>query len=128
METVREFLESIHPAAPAAALILIVWVLQYLVRRFVPDAWERVANLPFPNGAHRPAVALARKAWQALPSTLLGAFIGALSGSGNATDAVVGALVSLGAPILHEVVKALPVPYVGGKPPAADPVEDSDLS
>lgn len=116
----RVFLEDIHTALPAAILVALIWGSQYLVRRFIPNAWEGMANLPFPNGVHRPALALARKAWQALPSIATGALLASLT-TGDTTDAVVGAILGALAPIWHEALKALPVPYRGGKPPAADP-------
>lgn len=114
----RTYLESFHPALPAGILVAGIWLQNYLVRRFVPNLWESIANLPFRNGAHRPAVELARKAWQALPSVATGAFLAAMS-SGETTDAVVGAVLGLLAPVWHEALKALPIPYQGGKPPAA---------
>ena len=118
----RETLEAFHPAAPGAILVALVWLSQYLVRRFAPNAWETMADLPF-NGA-RPAATMLRKVWQALPSIATGAFLTALTGDGSITDAVLGAVLGALAPVWHEVLKALPVPYVGGKPPAADPPRD----
>lgn len=94
---------------------------QYLVRRFIPGVWEWMANLPFPGGSHKPAVDLTRKAWQALPSAATGAFLGAMSYKEDATAAILGAIVGLFAPVIHEAVKVSPLPYKGGKPPAADP-------
>ncbi len=120
MHALRATLEAFHPAAPGAILVALVWLSQYLVRRFLPNAWEKMADLPF-NGA-RPAASTLRKVWQALPSIATGAFLTALTGDGSVTDAVLGAVLGALAPVWHEVLKALPVPYVGGKPPAADPV------
>lgn len=117
----RVYLETFHPALPAGILVAGIWLSNYLVRRFIPGIWERIANLPFPNGAHKPAVDLARKAWQALPSVATGAFLTAFTGSGSVTEAVFGAVLGLLAPVWHEALKALPVPYRGGKAPAADP-------
>jgi hypothetical protein len=122
----RTFLEKqFGLAAPAGVLVVLVFLSQYLVRRFAPNVWERMADLPFPGGAHKPAVALARKAWQALPSAVTGAFLGALAYKEDATAAVIGAVVALIAPVGHELIKASPLPYRGGKPPAADPAEPS---
>jgi hypothetical protein len=114
---------------PAAILVACIWLTNYLVRRFLPTIWETIANIPFGGGIHRPAVELARKAWQALPSVATGALLAAIS-TGNATDAVVGAILGLIAPVWHEALKALPVPYRGGKPPATTPplvVEDPPI-
>lgn len=117
VHALRLYLESIHPALPAAILVAVIWLAQYLVRRFAPLAWETMANLPF-NGA-RPAATLLRKVWQALPSIATGAFLTSLTGDGSITDAVFGAVAGALAPVLHELLKAAPVPYVGGSPPAA---------
>jgi hypothetical protein len=55
----RVWLETqVGVAAPAGALVALVFLSQYLVRRFIPGVWESMANLPFPGGAHKPAVAL----------------------------------------------------------------------
>lgn len=118
----RAFLETeIHPNAPAFLLVVLTWAAQYLVRRFFPGAWETMANLPFPNGAHKPTLVLLRKAWQAAPSLATGALLSSLSG-GDATEAVLAALLNAFAPVWHEALKAIPqVPYVGGRPPAALP-------
>jgi hypothetical protein len=121
----RVWLETqVGVAAPAGALVALVFLSQYLVRRFIPGVWESMANLPFPGGAHKPAVALLRKAWQALPSAVTGAFLGALAYGDDATAAVIGAIVGLIAPVGHEAAKAMPIPYQGGKPPAAEVKSD----
>ncbi len=122
MHALRATLEAFHPAAPGAILVALVWLSQYLVRRFIPNAWEAMADLPF-NGA-RPAATMMRKVWQALPSIATGAFLTALTGDGSITDAVLGAVLGALAPVWHELLKALPVPYVGGKPPAAEARHD----
>lgn len=124
LQTIRSALESFHPAAPAVVMLGAIFLSQYLVRRFIPGVWEWMANLPFPGGAHKPAVILLRKAWQALPSAGVGAFLGAFAYNGDTTAAVAGAIVALFAPVGHEMLKAAPsVPYRGGKPPAAEPGE-----
>lgn len=114
IHALRLYLESWHPAAPAILLIGAIWLAQYLVRRFVPNIWERIANWP--------AASLFRKVWQALPSIAMGALLTSISGDGSITDAVFGAVAGALAPVLHEMLKAAPIPYRGGKPPAADPV------
>lgn len=123
LEHARTFLESIHPLLPAALLVAVIWLSQWLVRRFAPNMWERIADLPFPAGIDvRPVVTLARKVWQALPSIALGAFLAALSGDGGATELVFGAVLGALAPVWHELLKAVPfVPYQGGKPPVTIP-------
>ncbi len=116
----REYLETFHVTIPAFVLLALVFGSQYLVRRYIPGVWEWMANWPFPGGAHKPAVILLRKAWQALPSAATGALLGAIAYGGDATAAVLGAIVALFAPVGHEAGKALPIPYRGGKAPAAD--------
>ena len=122
LQTLRATLEAFHPAVPAAILVALIWLSQYLVRRFAPNVWEWAANLPFPGGAHKPVLELARKVWQALPSIATGAFLTAFTGSGSITEAVFGAVLGALAPVWHEALKALPaVPYRGGRPPATNP-------
>src|SRR5690606_5392090 len=105
LEHARTFLESIHPALPAALLVAVIWLSQWLVRRFVPNIWERIADAPFPSGIDvKPVVLLARKVWQALPSIALGAFLASLSGDGGATELVFGAVLGAVAPVWHEVL------------------------
>lgn len=117
VHALRLYLETLWTPLPAVLLIVAIWLAQYLVRRFAPDVWESVANLPF-NGA-RPAASVLRKAWQALPSVISGALVAALTGDGSFNDTFFGAVAGALAPVLHELLKAAPVPYVGGAPPAA---------
>jgi hypothetical protein len=122
INALRVYLETFHPALPAGLLVAAIWLANYLVRRFIPHVWETIANLPFPNGAHKPVLELARKVWQALPSIATGALLTSLTGNGGITEAVFGAVLGALAPVWHELLKALPVvPYRGGKPPATDP-------
>jgi hypothetical protein len=122
LQTWRLALESFHPLAPATVLLVAIFGSQYLVRRFIPGVWEWMANLPFPGGIHKPLVALARKAWQAIPSAALGAFAASFAYGEDPYASIIGAILGLVAPIGHELAKAnKSIPYRGGKPPAADP-------
>lgn len=117
LQQLRVFLEGVHPAVPAILMLVGIFGSQWAVRKFIPGVWEWCANLPFPGGAHKAPLALFRKAWQALPSAAIGAFLTALAYPGaNITDMVLGAICALLAPVFHEVVKALPVPYTGATP------------
>lgn len=130
VQNLRVLLENVHPSLPALTLVALVFLSQYLVRRFIPGVWEWMANLPFPGGVHKPAVVLLRKAWQALPSAVSGAFLGSLAYGGDSTAEVLGAILALLAPVGHEIAKALPIRYRGGKPPATTPplvVEDPPI-
>lgn len=109
LQVAREYLAHVHPWLPAIVLIFVLWAPQAAIRRWLPDVWEVPANWPwrktFPE-LEAPALAL-RKAWQALPSVAVGAFLTAASAGFDTTDAVLGAVVALGAPALHELWKAI---------------------
>ena len=119
---IHDYLEKLNPMLPAAVLMLVIWLPQYLLRRFAPLVWEIPATLPFTwLGVDRGKLLILRKAWQALPSVALAAGLQALWTHGDAWQAVLGVAQGLLAPGWHELWKALPVPYRGGIPPAADP-------
>lgn len=119
---IHTWLEHVNPQLPVAVLMLVIWLPQYLIRRFLPNVWEIPATLPFDFfHVDRNSLLLLRKAWQALPSVALGALLQSLWMHGDAWTAVLGAAQGLLAPALHELMKGLPVPYQGGVPPAADP-------
>lgn len=110
-------LAEFHPALPWALLTLAIWAVVALVRRWLPDAWEWAADLPFVSLAQLgPVVLAARKAWQALPSVAAGALLAALS-SDDPSAAYYGALAGLGAPVWHECLRALKALSGGGSAP-----------
>src|SRR5262245_34402065 len=75
----RDVLAQMHPMLPVAVLMLVIWLPQYLVRRFLPNLWEGTATLPFARfGVPQDKLVLLRKAWQALPSIALAALVQAL--------------------------------------------------
>lgn len=106
-----------------AALPLVLWFAQYLLRKLAPSFWEWCANLgPFGAVDLSPALTLARKVWQALPSVVGGAVIMALMSGGDVRAAALGALKGALAPLLHELLKAAPIPYQGATNTAKIPI------
>lgn len=102
-------LETVHPAAPWAVLTTAVWLAVYVVRRYLPDVWTRLETLG-------PANAPASTVFQALPSVLAGALAGVALTGGDYREAWKGAAAGALAPLVHHVLKALPVvPYRGAK-------------
>lgn len=119
MQQIIDYLTSVHITLPWALLTLAIWLTQWAVRVWVPTFWERIANVPFPVDAG-PAIKIARKSWQALPSVLSGAIVGAVMMGDDPGAAWLGAMAGFAAPIWHEVLKNLPGPYRGGKAPAVE--------
>lgn len=120
----RNWLAAQNPVLPAVVLMLVIWLPQWLIRRYLPNVWEIPATLPFDKfGVPREKLVLLRKAWQAVPSIALAALVQALWTKGDPLAAVLGAAQGALAPVWHEIWKAVPfVPYRGGMPPAADPL------
>ena len=121
LEQLRVTLAGVHPMLPAVALILGVWFPQWMLRRYFPTVWEATATFPAKvfNLEITETVRAFLKVWQALPSIMIGAAMGALSGpEGDITEAVRGALAGALAPIWHELLKVIPGPYQGGMHPA----------
>lgn len=128
LSAARLWLADIHPWLPAVLLILAVWAPQWLVRKYRPKWWEYVATFGWRVVPAQfapliaPHVKAALKVWQALPSLLAGAMIGAVTTGGDPWGAVWGALIAALAPLKHEALKALPwLSYRGGSAPAASP-------
>ena len=110
------WLYGIHPALPWALIPVAAWAVNWAIRSWQPGsrAWEAVTRaLPGAVGS------LLSKAVQTLPSVAMGAIVTALASGLGLRQTVLGALVALGAPVWHEFLKAIPVPYVGGVAPAA---------
>lgn len=101
-------LETVHPAAPWAFLTLAVWLSVYVVRRYLPDAWAALEKFG-------PVQAPASTVFQALPSVMAGALAGVALTGGDYREAWKGAAAGALAPLVHHVLKALPVPYRGAK-------------
>ncbi len=116
LQMARAWLEGIHPALPWALLTAGIWLFQYGVRREFPALWETIANFgPLADYKLQPAVRLARKVWQALPSILLGAILSAAATGSDVGAIWLGALAGAIAPLKHELLKALPFISYKGK-------------
>lgn len=114
--------EAYNPLVPYLVIPLVGWAINYFIRKKWPGAWERFARLG-------PVSRAASKAWQALPSTMIGAAVGAAATGLDPTDTGLAALAGLVAPVAHELGRAVttwinkrlpwfPI-YYGGKWPAA---------
>ncbi len=122
-----EFPAELLLALPWIGLTLAIWLAQYLVRRYLPRAWEVPANVPFGSANLAGPLKLLRKVWQGLPSVLAGALAGAYLSGTSSENAWKGALAGALAPVWHELLKALPGPYDGGSTPPPPPaVRDGD--
>jgi len=99
-------LGSIHPAFPWASLTVLVFLAVYASRKFAPKLWAWFDTIT-PDGtvAH---------VFQGLPAVALGSLAGVfLQGGTDFAAAWKGAVAGALAPVLHLVLKALPVPYQG---------------
>lgn len=128
-----------YPAAVWGTFTVLVWLGQYLVRRYAPTVWRAGALLALrdqlvlalpPELLPKllPVIQLAWTTWQALPSLLAGALFSAWQSGGSFEEAWKGAAITALAPVLHHFRRALPFdPYQGelGKPPRT-PVRLSD--
>ena len=121
------WLSAINPLLPWALLVFVpCFAVPWALRSFAPHFWELIPRAvdKFVMFVHLPldgfgAQALAKIA-QGLPSALMGAVAAALALGTDPGQAFKGALAGAGAPLLHELLKALPwVPYTGGRFPAA---------
>jgi len=104
-------LEDVHPVAPWLALALGAWLAIYVWRKLLPGLWLRLETLDKPLNV----------AIGALPSILLTTAVGALTAGTDPWTLVAASLMGVGAPLLHHVLKALPIPYRGE--PTAKPIE-----
>jgi hypothetical protein len=118
-QQLRAALAAIHPWLPAVFLILAIWAPAAAIRRWLPALWEGPANWgPFGRSELTPAWKVLRKAWQAIPAAAAGALLAAIAAGQDPWAPVLGAVVGLGAPALHEVKKLLRSLF-GGAPPSA---------
>jgi hypothetical protein len=127
LSTTKSWLDTQHPALFPLAMIAAIWLAQYAVRRWLPGVWEWAANILFRDSVVGFDKAL-RKIWQSIPSVLSGAVVLWMASGGSLTDALLGALLGAVAPSFHELLKAAPIPYRGGKPPAADVPADEETT
>ncbi len=102
----RAWLAAIDPAAPAAALVLTVFLTVYLVRRFAPNAWLAITSyVPLATQIDpSPVLAAIGKLLQALPGALYGAAVSALMQGLSVTSALQGVGAGFLAAVVHEVM------------------------
>lgn len=105
-------LAAIDPRLPGAACALVVLAIflgSYGVRKRWPAAWEWGADLlPFLRGDVGPVLRALRKLWQAVPSAVSGAALTSLAAGASVKAAVLGALLGLLPPVMHELGKWCP--------------------
>jgi len=108
----KQAMVGVHPVLPWLVFTLAIWAPQWAIRTWRPGIWEKMASLPFIKLANLgPALKLARKAWQAIPSAAAGAILFALMNGGDIETAWIGAVGGLIAPVWHETLKKLPGSY-----------------
>lgn len=134
--------ESIKAAALAlvanaearwVALVVAIFLIVYLVRKFAPKAWLWFeTRSPFVVADPAPVLVALHKAFQAIPSVVLGMVIPAGLTGGDWKAALFGGLLGLLPPLKHELFKWIEwLPYRGalgrvktksepGGPPAGD--------
>lgn len=97
-ELIRATLEQQHPALPWLVLWLGVFAACWSIRRWAPRVWVVLAQWGPPGSTIGHVT-------QAIPSAVVGAFIAAIGTGLDPLMAVQGALVALGAPLLHHGLK-----------------------
>src|SRR5262245_21439642 len=105
LETIRNaltYLSALNPDLPWALLALGVFVLVYMVRKAAPAVWlwfeaksPALKHLDDPT----PVLVAVHKAFQALPSVLLGALLPAVISGGDLRQAAAGAVMGLLPPV-----------------------------
>jgi hypothetical protein len=134
-------MKTVSDILPWLGLTVAIWFTTYLIRKYAPQAWRFSAMLAIrewlildviPAESLKrfyPVVEFVWGTWQALPAVLAGAITEALQTGQPVAAAWKGALAGAFAPLLHHVLKALPVPYQGAvgatrktPPPSAGPV------
>jgi hypothetical protein len=95
-----------QPTVRAGLSIAFAWLVPYVLRRWFPGVWRRIAAIG-------PAGGTAAHVFQSLPSVLFGALANAaLTGGDPMRDGLVAAA-PLVAPLVHHILKASPIPYTG---------------
>lgn len=108
LTSTRDTLAAIHPAAPWLTLTLATFLACYALRRFAPALWLRFFSwVPASAG---PRV---RDALQAFVVASPATAISAMAAGGSVLYALAGLLAGLLAPVVHLILKALPVRYQG---------------
>ncbi len=98
------WLVAIDPSLPRALFVALVFVTVMAWRKLLPASWIKFSSLiPVSDEDTSWFKATLRKAWQALPSALLGAVYGALGTGGNVLASLKLAALALLAPVIHDV-------------------------
>jgi hypothetical protein len=95
-----------QPTVRAGLSIAFAWLVPYVLRRWFPGAWRRIAAIG-------PADGTAAHVFQSLPSVLAGALMTALTSGGDPWRDTWMAGLAVVAPLLHHAAKASPIPYTG---------------
>lgn len=120
----RAWLSAIDPALPAAALVFLVFITVYSVRRWLPGVWKIVeATVPFADSLDPgPVLDAVWKSWQVLPGALLGAAVSALSSGLSVQSALWGVAAGAMASLGHELMAAYKGEVGKPKPPSVPPL------
>ena len=111
-DTIKGFLDSIHAGLFAVVILVTAWLIMAGTRRFAPSLWETMANLwwykklAIGKELNRFDVAM-RKAWQGIPSAIVGAVMLAMMTGGDWREAAWGAGIGILTPIAYEARKAI---------------------
>ncbi len=98
-----------------AVLYLSVFLFIYAFRKLFPNAWIwLVKRIPYIDFETEPVLAFLDKTLQALPGTVMAAFLSWASTGGSFKAAMFGALAGPLLAIGHHILQAIPwIPYVG---------------
>jgi hypothetical protein len=118
---IRDALAQVNPDFPWICLTTVIWLAQYLTRRFAPKVWL-VAFSWMPTDLPE----MAKRIAQGLPSVLVGAAIPAIASGGDTKQALLGALFGAFAPLWHHILKAMPGSYQGVLTPSVAPSPPAD--
>ena len=98
------WLIAIDPSLPRALFVALVFCTVLLWRKVSPSTWLKFSSLIKVTEEDTSwFVATLRKAWQALPSALIGGFYGWLGTGGSIVASLKLALLGLLAPVVHEL-------------------------
>lgn len=101
----RAWLAHIDPAAPAAALIVFIFVVIYSIRRWKPTWWLWVEKtIPYVDEFDYTTIGnIVWSSWQALPAMILGAVTSAIADGVSLKGALIGAALGALTAFIHKV-------------------------
>lgn len=106
--------DNLGAGGPTGLLALVIFFAVYAARKLAPGLWTVVLKwVPSLGFDETPVLELLHKLVQSLPALVLSAVVSAIGSGGDVKKAVLLALAGPLAAIFHEVLKVLPVPYVG---------------